>query len=113
MKDLEQLKERLRQAAQGLQPAIYRRRTREAELLQELGIRVLDWNDLKMGKELSQSTFLLGGSLPQSKLTNRVSSETWLNSFFCMGKFAAWVNDECTSLHSLGSWKMLAPSTMD
>ncbi|KAG1664516.1 hypothetical protein FOA52_007780 [Chlamydomonas sp. UWO 241] len=47
------LKARLKAAAQGLAPAIFRRRTREAELLQELGIRVLDWSDLRMSKEIS------------------------------------------------------------
>jgi hypothetical protein len=47
------LRARLKAAAHGLAPAIFRRRTREAELLQELGIRVLDWNDLRLSKEMS------------------------------------------------------------
>ena len=68
------LKARLKQAAQGLQPAIYRRRTREAELLQELGIRVLDWADLRQSRDMMSHRFLGTGTYAQPRMAARVRS---------------------------------------
>jgi len=79
-RELGVLKARLKQAAQGLQPAIYRRRTREAELLQELGIRVLDWQELRQSRDLSQRLMNLSGyAHTQPRMSSRVCV------FYCHG----------------------------
>ncbi|GAX80315.1 hypothetical protein CEUSTIGMA_g7753.t1 [Chlamydomonas eustigma] len=66
MRELSLLKAKLKQAAQGLQPAIFRRRTREAELLQELGIRVVDWGDIRQGYAFGDFSQLRGATHPRS-----------------------------------------------
>ena len=71
-RELGVLKTRLKQAAQGLQPAIYRRRTREAELLQELGIRVLDWQDLRQSRDLLSQRFMNISGYAQPRMSSRV-----------------------------------------
>mmetsp|Transcript_5480 Transcript_5480/g.12128 ORF Transcript_5480/g.12128 Transcript_5480/m.12128 type:complete len:300 (+) Transcript_5480:108-1007(+) len=51
--ELDVLKARLRIVAQACVPAIYKRKSRDTELLQEMGIRVQDWHQLKRTKGMT------------------------------------------------------------